>query len=74
MVLQNPLLPVNNPSTDTLPAPAADNLTGADIQRLRHSMNQSNSENTRAMYEKIGKLPKERATDGPNYLDDSRFN
>ena len=50
MALQNPLLPVTDPSTETMPAPAADTLTGADIQRLRHSLDNSVSENTRKMY------------------------
>ena len=33
-----------------MPAPAADTLTSADIQRLRHSLDSSVSENTRKMY------------------------
>ena len=50
MALQNPLLPTSDPSTGAMPAPAADNLTDADIQRLRHSLDSSVSENTRKMY------------------------
>ena len=50
MALKNPLLPVSNPPTEAMPAPAPDNLTGADIQRLRHSLDSSASENTRKMY------------------------
>ena len=50
MALKNPLLPVTNPSTQAMPAPAADNLTGADIQRLQQSLDSSVSENTRKMY------------------------
>ena len=50
MALQNPLLPVSNPSTGAMPAPAADTLTGADIQRLRQSLDSSVSENTRKIY------------------------
>ena len=44
MALQNPLLPATDPPTQALPAPAA------DIQRLRHSLDSSVSENTRKMY------------------------
>ena len=50
MALQNPLLPVSNPSTQAMPAPAADTLTGADIQRLRQSLDSSVSDNTRKIY------------------------
>ena len=50
MALQNPLLPASDPSTDTMAAPAADTLTGADIQRLRQSLDSTVSENTRKMY------------------------
>ena len=50
MALQNPLLPVSNPSSDAIPAPADNALTGADIQRLRHSLDNSVSQNTRKMY------------------------
>ena len=50
MALQNPLLPATDPSTQATPAPAADNLTGADIQRLQQSLANSVSENTRKMY------------------------
>ena len=48
MALQNPLLPATDPSAETMPAaPAADTLTGADIQRLQHSLDSSVSDNTR---------------------------
>ena len=47
MALQNPLLPATDPSTEAMPAPAADTLTGADIQRLQHSLDSSVSDNTR---------------------------
>ena len=50
MALKNPLLPITNPSTDTVPAPAADHLNHADIQRLRQTLDSSVSENTRKMY------------------------
>ena len=50
MALKNPLLPAMYPSTQAMPAPAADTLTGADIQRLQHSLDSSVSENTRKMY------------------------
>ena len=50
MALKNPLLPVSKPSTEAMPAPAPDNLTGADIQRMRHSLDSSVSETTRKMY------------------------
>ena len=50
MGLQNPLLPVKDTSTNTMPATAADYLTSADIQRLRHSLDSSVSDNTRKMY------------------------
>ena len=50
MALKNPLLPITNPSTEAMPAPAADTLTGADIQRLQQSLDSSVSENTRKMY------------------------
>ena len=53
MALQNPLLPVNDPSTETMLATAADYLTGADIQRIRHSLDSSVSDNTRAMYASV---------------------
>ncbi len=46
----NPLLPASDPPTEAMPAPAADTLTSADIQRLRHSLDSSVSENTRKMY------------------------
>ena len=50
MAQQNPLLrvPVDNPSS-TPPAPAT-GLTGADLARLRRSLDSSVSDNTRAMY------------------------
>ena len=50
MALQNPLIPapVNQPS-DNPPAPAT-GLTGADLARLRHSLDASVSDNTRKMY------------------------
>ena len=41
MALKNPLLPATDPSTEAIPAPAADALTGADIQRLQHSLDSS---------------------------------
>ena len=47
MALQNPLLPATDPSAEAMPAPAADTLTGADIQRLQHSLDSSVSDNTR---------------------------
>ena len=48
MALQNPLLPA--PAKDhSLPTPAA-GLTGADLARLRHSLDSSISDNTRKMY------------------------
>ena len=48
MALQNPLIPA--PAKDhSLPTPAAD-LTGADLARLRHSLDSSISDNTRTMY------------------------
>ena len=50
MALKNPLLPITNPSTEAMPVPAADTLTGADIQRLQQSLDSSVSENTRKMY------------------------
>ena len=50
MALQNPLLPASNPSAQAMPAPAADNLNHADLQRLRQSLDSSVSENTRKMY------------------------
>ena len=50
MALQNPSLPVlvEDPGTTT-PAPTA-GLTAADLARLRHSLDSSVSDNTRAMY------------------------
>lgn len=50
MTLQNPLLPVpaEQPGGNT-PAPAA-GLTGADVARLRRSLDSSVSDNTRAPY------------------------
>ena len=50
MVLQNPLLPVTQDATRTLPAVPPAGLTGADLQRLRQSLDHSVSENTRAAY------------------------
>ena len=50
MALKTPLLPVSNPSSDAIPAPADNALTGADIRRLQHSLDSSVSENTRKMY------------------------
>ena len=48
MALQNPLIPA--PAKDhSLPTPAA-GLTGADLARLRHSLDSSISDNTRTMY------------------------
>ena len=48
MALQNPLIPA--PAKDhSLPTPAA-GLTGADLARLRRSLDSSVSDNTRAMY------------------------
>ena len=50
MTLQNPLLPVAmEPDAGNPPAPAA-GLTGADLQRLRRSLDHSVSDNTRAAY------------------------
>ena len=50
MTLQNPLLPVApEPDAEHLPAPAG-GLTGADLQRLRRSLDHSVSDNTRAAY------------------------
>ena len=50
MVLQHSLLPAADPSTDALtPAPNT-GLTATDIQRLRHSLDSSVSDNTRKMY------------------------
>ena len=48
MALQNPLLPVTQDATETLPAVPPARLTGADLQRLRQSLDHSVSENTRA--------------------------
>ena len=48
MALQNPLIPA--PAKDhILPTPAA-GLTGADLARLRRSLDSSISDNTRTMY------------------------
>ncbi len=50
MATQNPLLPVpQGESSATSPVPAA-GLTGADLARLRRSLDSSVSDNTRAMY------------------------
>ena len=50
MATQNPLLPVpQEKSSATSPAPAA-GLTGADLARLRRSLDSSVSDNTKAMY------------------------
>ena len=50
MALQNPLIPApaNQPS-DNPPVPTA-GLTTADLARLRHSLDSSVSDNTRAIY------------------------
>ena len=50
MALKNPLIPATDPSAEAMPAPADNALTGADIQRLQHSLASSVSENTRKMY------------------------
>ena len=50
MTLQNLLMPVPQDATGTLPAAPAAGLTGADLQRLRHSLAHSVSDNTRAAY------------------------
>ena len=50
MTLQNLLMPVPQDATGTLPAAPAASLTGADLQRLRHSLAHSVSDNTRAAY------------------------
>ena len=50
MALQNPLIPAPaNQPNDNQPVPAA-GLTTADLARLRHSLDSSVSDNTRAMY------------------------
>ena len=50
MALQNSLLPtLQDSGEDHLPAPTH-RLTGADLQRLRHSLDHSVSPNTRAAY------------------------
>ena len=50
MALKTPLIPATDPSAEAMPAPAADTLNGADIQRLQQSLANSVSENTRKMY------------------------
>ena len=50
MALQTSLLPVPPHSAETLPPSAARDLTNTDIQRITHSLNQSVSAITRAMY------------------------
>ena len=50
MTLQNPLIPApEKDHSDTTPAPAV-GLTADDLARLRHSLDSSVSDNTRAMY------------------------
>ena len=50
MALQNPLLPVPQESVGSLPPAPTAGLTTADLARLRHSLDSSVSDNTRAMY------------------------
>ena len=50
MTLQNPLMPVPQDATEALPAAPSAGLTGADLQRLRRSLDHSVSDNTRAAY------------------------
>ena len=50
MAMQNPLIPAPEKNhSAAMPAPAA-GLTGADLARLRHSLDSSISDNTRTMY------------------------
>jgi hypothetical protein len=50
MARQNPLLPVPQDSTETLPPATAAGLTGGDLRRIRSSPAHSVSDNTRAAY------------------------
>ena len=50
MTLQNPLLPVAQHFNETLPTASAAGLTSTDVRRVGRSLDQSVSENTRAMY------------------------
>ena len=50
MALQNPLLPVHQDPEQTLPPAASAGFTPTDVQRVGRSLDNSVSENTRAMY------------------------
>ena len=50
MALQRSLLPGPDPSTEALTPATATGLTSTEIQRLKNSLDQSVSDNTRAMY------------------------